>query len=192
MARSDATLRRVHRAYEGAHLGAALRALAIAGGLVALALGVHGSTRVMWLVAITLAATLSVLAWRGGPWRRGALAGVLAGLPPLIVPSIVLALSSRGHCGECTPAAQWACTLACFGSGSLVGILVGYRATARARCDRERRADRAPRLRQRGPRGRDRRRDRARRGRCHRLGRGRAYRARVSGLCFTSQRRCVW
>lgn len=128
MARSDATLRRVHRAYETAHLGAALRALAIAAGLVALAIGIHGTTRVMWLVAITLAATLGVLAWRGGAWRRGSLAGVLAGLPPLIVPSIVLAMSSRGHCSGCTPAAQLACVLACFGSGSLVGILVGYRA----------------------------------------------------------------
>jgi hypothetical protein len=130
MARSDDTLRRVHRAYEGSHLVAALRALAIAAGLLVLALGIHGSTSVMWLVALTLAATLGVLAWRGGAWRRGALAGVLAGLPPLIVPSIVLAMSSRGHCAGCTPAAQWACVLACFGSGSLVGILVGYRAIA--------------------------------------------------------------
>ena len=130
MARSDDALRRVRRTYEGSHLVGALRALAIAGGLLVLALGVHGSTNVMWLVALTLAATLGVLAWRGGAWRRGALAGVVAGLPPLIIPSIVLAMSNRGHCSGCTPAAQWACVLACFGSGSLVGILVGYRAIA--------------------------------------------------------------
>ena len=138
MARSDApttALRRVHRAYEGAHVLAAARALAIAAALLALALAFHGSTSVMWLVAITLGATLTVLAWRGGAWRRGALAGVLAGVPPLIVPSLVMALSSRGHCTGCTPTAQWLCVLACFGSGSLVGILVGYRAIT----------DRAPR-----------------------------------------------
>ena len=135
MARSDATLRRVHRAYERAHLVAAARALGITAGLTLLALGVHGATHTLWLMALALAATLGVLAWRGGAWRRGALAGVLAGLPPLIVPSIVIALSSRGHCASCTPQAQWACVLACFGSGSLVGILVGYRAIA----------DRAPR-----------------------------------------------
>jgi hypothetical protein len=129
MARSSGTLRRVHRAYEIAHLVAAVRGLAIAGGVALLAVGVHRTSNAMWLVVGTLAATLSVLAWRGGSWRRGAFAGVLAGLPPLIVPSIVLALQSQ-HCSSCGTVAMWPCLLVCFGTSSLVGIFVGYRAIA--------------------------------------------------------------
>jgi len=73
-----------------------------------------------------------VLAWRGGTLRRGAFAGVVAGLPPLVVPSLVFALSSNGHCTSCEPRSMLPCMLACFGSSSLVGILVGYRAISDA------------------------------------------------------------
>jgi hypothetical protein len=88
----------------------------------------------MWLAAGALAATLAVLAWRGGGWRRGGFAGVLAGLPPLIVPSVVFAMQSE-HCASCGSIAQWPCTIACFGTSSLVGLVVGYGALS----------DRAPR-----------------------------------------------
>jgi len=131
MARSDLALRRARRAYETAHVRGALRALAIAGALCVLAVGLYRMTPHAWLVASTLAATLGALAWRGGAWRRGAMAGVLAGLPPLIVPSIVFALSAN-HCTSCGTTATWPCMLACFGTSSLVGILVGYRAIADA------------------------------------------------------------
>lgn len=132
MARSDHALRRARRAYELAHIGAGLRALAIAAGLVLLAYGLHRASNATWLVAGALAISLSVLAWRGGAFRRGALAGVLAGLPPLFAPSIVFALAGGGHCTSCEPRAMWLCAVACFGSGSLVGIAVGYRAIADA------------------------------------------------------------
>lgn len=132
MERSDQALRRVRRAYEGAHLAAAARAVVIAAALCVLAIALHRTAGAMWLVAGTLAISLATLAWRGGAWRRGALAGVIAGLPPLIVPSIVFALSSGGHCTSCEPTATLPCVLACFGSGSLVGILVGYRAISDA------------------------------------------------------------
>lgn len=128
MARSEATLRRVHRAYEGAHVLAGLRGIAIAGGLALLAVGLHRTSSVTWLVAATLAASLGVLSWRGGAWRRGAFAGVIAGLPPLVAPSLVFALSNGGHCATCESGATWPCMITCFGTGSLVGILVGYRA----------------------------------------------------------------
>lgn len=132
MARSDQALRRARRAYEGAHLAAAGRGLAIAAGAVLLALGFHRTSGPMWLVAAALAAALAVLAWRGGALRRGAFAGVFAGLPPLVVPSLVVALSSDAHCAECEPGSMLPCMLACFGTSSLVGILVGYRAIADA------------------------------------------------------------
>jgi hypothetical protein len=132
MARSDDTLRRIHRAYERTHLVAAGRAVLIAGALVALAIGLHRTANVTWLIAGTLVASLAVLSWRGGPWRRGSLAGVVAGLPPLIAPAIVFALNHGGHCATCDEGATLPCMIVCFGTGSLVGLLVGNRAIADA------------------------------------------------------------
>lgn len=120
--------RAAHLAYERAHVVTALRGLALAAGLSVLAVGLHRTSGATWLVASCLAAALAALGYRGGAWRRGALAGVLAGLPPLIAPSVVFALSTGGHCSTCADGATLPCMLACFGSGSLVGILVGYRA----------------------------------------------------------------
>jgi hypothetical protein len=127
--RADAALHRARRAYERAHLLSAIRALLICAGLVALAIGLHKTSNVTWLVAGALAVSLAVLAWRGGSWRRGAFAGVLAGLPPLIAPSIVFALGHGGHCASCEDGATLPCMIACFGTSSLVGMIVGYRAT---------------------------------------------------------------
>lgn len=133
MARSEHALRRVKRAYEVAHLGAAARALLVAGLLVLVAIGLYRVTHATYVVAVTLAATLAILAWRGGAWRRGAFAGVLAGLPPLVIPSIAWTLSSNaGHCNTCETSATLPCLVACFSTGSLVGILVGYRAISDA------------------------------------------------------------
>jgi len=128
MSPADAGLRRARRAYETTHVFAALRGLAIAGALIVLAIGLHQTSDATWLVAAALSASLAVFAWRGGAWRRGAFAGVIAGLPPLIAPSIVFALSHGGHCATCETGATLPCLITCFGTGSLVGILVGYRA----------------------------------------------------------------
>src|SRR5438067_970015 len=125
MAPSDRALRRVRRAYETAHVVAAVRALAVAAIVTVVAAGLHGVTRTSWLFAITLSGTLGALAWRGGSWRRGAFAGVLAGLPPLIVPSLVIALTATTHCESCNGTPTWFCVLACFGSSSVVGTIVG-------------------------------------------------------------------
>jgi hypothetical protein len=95
-----------------------------------LAFGLHRSSSAAWLVAGVLAASLAALGWRGGAWRRGALAGVVAGLPPLIAPSLVFALAHGGHCAMCEPRATLPCLIACFGTGSLVGIVIGHRAVA--------------------------------------------------------------
>jgi hypothetical protein len=124
-------LRRVKRAYEVSHLGAAARAVIVAGFLVLVAIGLYRVTRATYVIAVALAVTMAVLAWRGGAWRRGAFAGVLAGLPPLVIPSIAWTLSSNaGHCNNCEVNATLPCLVACFATGSLVGILVGYRATS--------------------------------------------------------------
>ncbi len=127
MARSDALVL-ARRAYERAHVVAALRGVAIASALVLLAFGVHRTSELTWIVAGALAATLGALGWRGGAWRRGSLAGVLAGLPPLVAPTLVFALSHGGHCPDCDLGPTLPCLLTCFGTSSLVGIAVGYAA----------------------------------------------------------------
>jgi hypothetical protein len=129
MARSDLALRRARRAYEISHTLAALRGIGIAAALIVLAVGLHRVTDASWGIAALLVASLGTLAWRGGALRRGAFAGVLAGLPPLIAPSVVFALSHGGHCPSCEMGATWPCLLACFGTSSVLGMLVGYRAT---------------------------------------------------------------
>lgn len=128
MERSELALRRARRAYEGAHVLAAARGLVIAAGILVLTVGLHRVTDASWLIAALLAATLATLGWRGGALRRGALAGVLAGLPPLIAPSIVFALSHGGHCPTCEMGATWPCLITCFGTSSLLGMFVGHRA----------------------------------------------------------------
>ena len=127
MAPSD-VLARARSAYERARVAAALRGLALAGALAVLALGMHRTTDTTWLIAALLGATLAALGWRGGAWRRGALAGVLAGLPPLIAPSVAWAASHGGHCATCEQHAVVSCMITCFATSSIVGLLVGYRA----------------------------------------------------------------
>jgi hypothetical protein len=121
-------LRRARMAYERAHVLFALRGIALGFALTALAFGLHEPSCATWPVAATLTASLAALGWRGGSLRRGALAGVLAGLPPLIAPSIVFALSNGGHCASCEHVAAVPCMITCFVTSSLVGLLVGARA----------------------------------------------------------------
>jgi len=129
--RAERARRRVRGAYARAHVLAGVRGLGIAAALVVLAIGVHRITEVSWLIAALLAASLVTLSWRGGALRRGALAGVLAGLPPLLVPSVVLAMS-QDHCSSCDTGATWQCLAACFGTSALLGMAVGHRATSDA------------------------------------------------------------
>jgi hypothetical protein len=131
MARSDA-LARARRAYERSHVLAGLRGLALAAAIAAVAVGLHRTTQVTWLVAAGLAATLATLGWRGGAYRRGALGGVIAGLAPMLAPAIVFALGHGGHCPECQMQPTLTCVLTCFGTSSLVGILVGRYAASDA------------------------------------------------------------
>lgn len=133
MERSDRAalaLARAESAYARTHGLAALRGVAIAAALVALATCLHRTSDATWLTAGALAITLGALGWRGGPWRRGGLAGVLAGVPPLIAPSLVFAVRHGGHCASCAESADLPCLLACVGTSSLVGLLVGHRAVA--------------------------------------------------------------
>ena len=131
MATPDALVR-ARRAYERAHLLAAARGVAIAVAVYAGASILHEVDAAANVAAGALAITLGVLGWRGGAWRRGSLAGVLAGVPPLVAPSVVFAIAHHGHVGPC-PACDGvpslSCLATCVATSVLVGTLVGYRAS---------------------------------------------------------------
>ena len=128
MARSDVALGRARLAYERAHVMSALRGIVLAAGLVLAAIALHRTTEMTWLVAMLLGATLATFGWRGGAWRRGGLAGVLAGLPVFIAPALYF-MMTRGHCPECATTPTLTCVLVCFGTSTVVGTLVGHAAT---------------------------------------------------------------
>jgi hypothetical protein len=130
MAPADRALADARAAYAWSHVLAGVRAAAVAVAIVGLALLLHRTTDAMWLVGGSLAITLGVLGWRGGPLRRGALAGVLAGLPPMLAP-VLVSLASHGmiRCADCPTVPSLTCTLTCFATASLVGLAVGQRAT---------------------------------------------------------------
>jgi hypothetical protein len=107
---SERVLRRVKRAYEGAHV-------------------LHRTTQATWLVAAALAATLATLGWRGGAWRRGALAGTAAGLPVFVAPALYFMITQGSHCPDCAMQPSLTCMLVCLGTSALVGVAVGHAAT---------------------------------------------------------------
>jgi hypothetical protein len=129
MARSDDAFRAVRAAYARAHLWSALRGVALASGIALLAVALHRESRLTLVLASWLVALLAALGWCGGAWRRGARAGVLAGLPPLVAPTVVFALGHGGHCPSCMLAPTLGCIATCFGTSALVGLLVGHTAT---------------------------------------------------------------
>jgi hypothetical protein len=129
MARSDIALARVRSAYERTHVAAGARGIVLAAALLLLAFTLHRTTGETWLVAGLLAATLAATGWRGGAWRRGVLAGVVAGLPVFIAPAIYFLLTQHGSCVHCQMEPSLTCMLVCFGTSSAVGALVGHVAT---------------------------------------------------------------
>lgn len=121
--------RRARRAYDRAHVASALRGLVLAAAFAAAAVALHRTTHVTWLVVATLAATLATFGWRGGAWRRGSLAGMLAGVPVFVAPALYFMLMHGAHCPDCMMKPTLSCTLVCLGTSSLVGIAVGHAAT---------------------------------------------------------------
>ena len=107
---------------------AGLRGIAITVALVVAAIALHRTTSATWLVTAVLGATLATLGWRGGAWRRGAIAGVLAGLPVFLAPALYFLLA-HGHCPECAVTPSLACMFLCISTSSAAGILVGHIAT---------------------------------------------------------------
>lgn len=125
MARSDVALRHVRGAYEGAFIGAAIRGVALALVLTLAAVALHRTTEATWIASAALAATLATVAWRGGAWARGGLAGVLAGIPVFIAPAIYFMVTA-GNCPDCHVTPTLTCMLVCIGTSAGAGMLVGH------------------------------------------------------------------
>jgi hypothetical protein len=128
---------RSRRAYERAMLARAVRGVWPALLLAPVALFLHAPAQapatIAWIAGL-LAAALIALGWRGGPWRRGALPGVLSGLPVFLVPSLIAPRAE--HCAQACShggAASTSCALACLGVALVAGVLLGRRAARDAR-----------------------------------------------------------
>lgn len=116
---------RARRAYERGRL---LRGLGYTWpllGLIPAALWLHAASlgRIA-LVAAALAIALVAAAWRGRGWARGALPGVLGGLPAFFVPYLVAPAGSS--CERCAhPDAHWSTCLAlCFAASLSTGVVL--------------------------------------------------------------------
>lgn len=121
--------RRARRAYELAHMFAAMRAAAIAGLLSIAAVGLYRTSYATSFIASGLAATLVVWTWRGGVWKRGAKAGLLAGLPALFAPAVVRSFSDT-YCANCGASPMFPDAIVCFAVASPLGIWVARRSLA--------------------------------------------------------------
>ncbi len=129
MTHPELAYRRVKRAYERAHVWSAARGLVLALAFTFAAVALHRTTQGTWLAAAGLAATLATLGWRGGAWRRGALAGLAAGVPVFVAPALYSMFAHGGHCPDCAMQPTLTCMLVCIGTSSLVGVAVGHVAT---------------------------------------------------------------
>ena len=123
---------RSRRAYERAMLARALRGAWPVVLLAPVALLLHApaqATTTIAAIAGLLAAALIGLGWRGGAWRRGALPGVLSGVPVFVVPSLIAPRAE--HCAQACShggVASSSCALACLGVALVAGVLLGRHA----------------------------------------------------------------
>lgn len=112
-------LDRARRAYERGRVLSGARLAACSLPLVALALTACPRPAVCLGIGAAAAALVALFVWRGRDWARGARAGLLAGVAPLLCP-VVVGLS--GH-----PCAEQACLLgpgACVAGGLAGGLLL--------------------------------------------------------------------
>jgi hypothetical protein len=128
MAPTDLELR-ARRAYELGRLRHASWLLLPVALLAALALLIGRPPPLVAAVSALLACAAIGLAFARTEHHRAALAGLVAALPPLLLPFAVRAFGQ-----VCTgePCSNW-CLPACLGGGALAGVLIGLRAAGLSR-----------------------------------------------------------
>lgn len=120
---------RARRAYERRMMLTGILRLWPLALVVPAAFLLHGPATTPWrtaIAAIFLGATLVVTGWRGGGWRRGALPGLLGGLPAFFVPSLVMPAGAT--CEHCVHAsAHWlTCMTACTFASLAAGLALAH------------------------------------------------------------------
>jgi hypothetical protein len=115
---------RARRAYEMGRLRTALPAVAFAVPMVALSLALCDRPAATAGCGLALVAVLITAAWRGRPYARGARAGLVAGLGPLLLPMATCFHLCAG--GVCL-LAPTACVLAGLAGGAAIGVHARHR-----------------------------------------------------------------
>ena len=116
---------RARRSYELGRLRATIRDSSVVAPIVAVGALRHAN---WWLILATgsmLFAVTTLSSWRGESWGRAVWPGYLAGVVPLLIPSLAPAKSVCWIGGSC-----WSvCALLCPVSGLIAGLAVGVLAT---------------------------------------------------------------
>jgi hypothetical protein len=97
--------------------------------LIPLALLVHRPASTPPTIAAlgaALAVALVACGWRGGAWRRGGDAGLVAGVPLFLVPMLVAPRDACAH--ACAHGPAMACVVACTAIGAAAGLALGLAA----------------------------------------------------------------
>jgi hypothetical protein len=131
----DSLRLRARRAYERMRWHHAARAAWPVAILLPLALALHGpvASALTVVSAVALGAVLAVSRWRGGVWQRGALPGVLAGVPLFVAPSLLMPTDSDCGMACARVATPW---LTCFAVCALAALAGGLALAFLARRDR--------------------------------------------------------
>lgn len=115
---------RARRAYEMGRLRSALPSLALAVPMVGLSIVLCDRPTASAGCGLALAAVLLAAAWRGQPFARGARAGLVAGLGPLLLPMATCFHLCAG--GVCL-LAPTACVVAALAGGAALGLYARHR-----------------------------------------------------------------
>jgi len=112
------------RSYELGRAGVGLGTLWYLAPILALALALGQSARMIALVGASLLATTWLLRWRGGVHGRAATAGLLFAAAPLVLP---FAMRTTSHCCVGGACMSW-CMIGCVAGGVLAGAGIGWAA----------------------------------------------------------------
>jgi hypothetical protein len=114
---------RARRAYERGRVYLGLRAAAAVAPMAGLSLIACGRPAATFAGSLALAALATSAVWWGRDVARGARLGLVAGLPPLLLPVLV---EATGH--VCAPQLCLLFPGACIAGGLIGGLALGFRA----------------------------------------------------------------
>jgi hypothetical protein len=120
MAAEALLLTRARRAYEAGRVLLGLRRSAAVVPMAGLSVVACGRPWATAAVAALLLAAVVLFEWRGEGVGRGARVGLLAGIPPLLLPLVL-----RGTMHACSATFCLSYSAACLASGVVAGVAIG-------------------------------------------------------------------